>query len=140
MPSQVTVPSPGTTLTTATVANVTSASLPAGAFLVWGQVDFGLTGATLSEVRASLSLTSATMATQPGGSGLGPDPLTVFATLLTLLTDTISIQCGPTLLSLSAPATLYLCASSAFTVGTITAFGTLSALQLTGASHNLVMS
>jgi hypothetical protein len=129
-PVQNTVATPGTTLTTATSANVTSQSLTSGTYLVWGIVDFALTGATTSEFRAGISVVSATLPTQPGGAGIGPDGLSVLPLVTTLLSDVLTDQAGPTIVTLAATTTVFLVAQATFSAGTMTAFGTLSAVQL----------
>jgi hypothetical protein len=117
-------------LTTATSANVTSLSLAAGQYLIWGTVDYTLTGATQTDCRAGLSLTSATLPTQAGGSGLGPDALCVEPFATTTVTDTNTLAIGPTTLSLTTTTTLYLVAQSTFSAGTEAAYGTLFAMPL----------
>lgn len=140
MPSQFTVPSPGPSLSSGVVANVLSQLLAAGTWLVWGQVNFAAAAATISQFACGLSLLSATLPAQAGGGGMGPEPLVIGPAALTLLTDTASLQCGPTLLTLTAAATLYLCARATFTLGACTAYGTLAALPILGLGHNLVCS
>jgi hypothetical protein len=129
-PSQTTVATPGTTLTTATPANVTSKSLTAGTYLVWGAVDFLLTGATTSEFRTGISAVSATLPTQPGSAGVGPDALSVLPLITTLLSDVLTDGAGPTIVTLAATTTIFLVAQATFSAGTMSAFGTLSAVQL----------
>jgi hypothetical protein len=129
-PSQTTVATPGTALTTATPANVTSKSLTAGTYLVWGSVDFLLTAATTSEFRTGISATSATLPTQPGSGGVGPDALSVLPLITTLLSDVLTDGAGPTIVTLAATTTIFLVAQATFTAGTLSAFGTLSAIQL----------
>lgn len=140
MPSQFTLASPGVTLASLTAANVVSQLLAAGIYLIWGQVNFALTGATATQTQAGLSLTSATLPVQSGGGGLGPDPLQFSPMAVTLLTDTVSQQCGPTLLTLAVATTVYLVARATFSIGTVTAFGTLTAIPVLGAGFNLVAS
>jgi hypothetical protein len=129
-PSQNTVASPGTTLTTGTPANITAKALAAGTWLVWGAVDFALTSATTSEFRTGISTTSATLPTQPGGAGVGPDALSVLPLVTTLLSDVLTDGAGPTIVTLASPTTVFLVAQAAFSAGSMTAFGTLSAIQL----------
>jgi hypothetical protein len=117
-------------LTTVTTANVTSKSLTAGTYLIWGQVDFTMTGATSTVLQAGLSVTSATLPTQAGGSGVGTDPLAIFESFATTLTGTQCIDCGPTLLTIASTTTLFLVTQATFSAGTIAAYGTLNALQL----------
>jgi hypothetical protein len=128
--SQTTVASPGIALTTATPANVTSKSLAAGTYLVWGAIDFALTGASTTEFRGGISVVSATLPTQPGGGGIGPDALSVLPLVTTLLSDVLTDSAGPTIVTLAATTTLFLVAQSTFSAGSMTAFGTLSALLI----------
>jgi hypothetical protein len=140
MSGQFTLPSgSAVSLITGTVANVLSPTIAAGLYLVWGRVNFGLSAATMTNAQAAVSLTSATMPTQAGGSGLGPDAITIVPLLVTLLTDTFSVECGPTMLTLVAPTTVYLCAKTTFSLGSMTAYGTLSILPMLGASFDLTM-
>lgn len=128
--TQVTQASPGTSLSSGAAANVVSQALNAGTYLIWGVVDFALSGLTASSFTAGLSLTSATLPTQPGGAGLGPDPLANLPLALSLITTTVVVSTPPTILTLAAAATLYLVARSNFTLGSLTAFGTMSIIQL----------
>jgi len=128
--SQTTVATPGATLTTATPANVTSKSLAAGTYLVWGIVDFALTAATTTEFRSGLSVVSATLPTQPGGAGIGPDALSILPLVTTLLSDTLTDQAGPTIVTLASTTTIFLVAQATFSAGSMTAYGTLSALLI----------
>lgn len=114
-------------LTTATGANVTSISLTAGDWDVSGQIDFVLAGATSTLHQAALSLTSATLPTQAGGSGLGTDPLASVPLPTTALSGTLSVPLAPVQISIAATTTVYLVAQSAFSVGTETAYGTIRA-------------
>lgn len=140
MPSQFTLASPGVTLASLTTANVVSQALSAGIYLIWGQVNFALMVATATQTQAGLSLASATLPGQAGGNGLGPDPLQFSPMTLTLLTDTVSQQCGPTILTLAAATTVYLVARATFSIGAVTAYGTLTAIPVVGAGFNLVSS
>jgi hypothetical protein len=121
-------------LTTATPANVTSlANLPIGTYLVWGFIDVTLTGASLTALIASLSLTSATLATQAGGNGLGTEPIAQQLQNLTTVTGTETMDVGPTILTVAnagSVSTLYLVAQAAFSAGTVAAYGSLFAKQL----------
>lgn len=114
-------------LTTATGANVTSISLTAGDWDVSGQVDLTLTGATATSHQAAISLTSATLSTQAGGSGLGTDPLASFPIPTTTLSGTLDIAIPPVRLSIAATTTVYLVAQCTFSVGTEAAYGTIRA-------------
>lgn len=119
-------------LTNATAANVTSISLPAGEWDVSGHVNFALTGATSTLHQSGISLTSATLPAQAGGSGLGPDALTQFPLPTTVLTSTYSQKVGPVRVSLTAQTTVYLVAQSTFSVGSEAAYGSLFASAAIG--------
>jgi hypothetical protein len=128
--SQTTVATPGATLTTTITSNVTSKSLAAGTYLVWGIVDFAMTAATATEFRAGISVTSATLAGQAGGSGVGPDPTAVLPITPAITTDTLNDTAGPTIVTLAATTTVYLVAQATFSAGAVTAYGTLSAILM----------
>jgi len=140
MPSQFTVASPGVTLSTVTAVNVLSQLLAAGSYLIWGQVNLALTAATVTQAQAGISVTSATMPTQAGGGGLGTDALTILPLLLTLLSDTVTLQCGATVLTLASPTTGYLVARATFSVGGVTAYGSLFVSPAMGAGFNMISS
>lgn len=114
-------------LSTATGANVTSISLTAGDWDVSGTVNFALTGVTGTLFQAAISLTSATLSTQPGGSGLGTDPLIIVPLITTTLSATYSCSIPPVRISLAATTTVYLVAQETFSVGASAAFGTIRA-------------
>lgn len=128
--TQTTVASPGVSLTTATSANVTSTSLAPGKYLVWGMVDFALTGTSASEYRVGVSVTSATLQGQAGGSGMGPDPTAILPITHTTITDTLTDTAGPTVLTITVTTTVYLVAQATFSAGTVTAYGTLNAILI----------
>jgi len=88
------------------------------------------TGATTSEFRTGLSLTTATLPTQPGGAGLGPDALSISPLITTLLSDTYTLSVSPTVLTIAATTTVFLVAQATFSAGTMSAFGTLNALLI----------
>jgi hypothetical protein len=117
-------------LTTVTSANVTSKSLAAGTYLVWGIVDFTLTGVTATEFRCGPSVATGTLPTQAGGAGLGTDALNISPLTPAITTDTVVLIGGPTLLTIAATTTLFLVAQATFSAGTVSAYGTLNALQL----------
>ena len=117
-------------LTTATSANVVSASLAAGTYLIWGSVDFALAGTTETLAQAGISLTSATLPSQAGGSGLGTEPLTIVPLITTTVTATHSVKVGPTTLTLTVTTTVYLVAQATFSAGTEAASGTLFVMPL----------
>jgi len=117
-------------LTTGTTANIASKSLAPGTYLVWGIGDFTLAAATATLLQAALSVASATLPTQAGGSGLGTDPLGVEILNTTTLSATQSVTAGPTTLTIAATTTLYLVAQATFSAGTVSGYGTLNAIQI----------
>jgi hypothetical protein len=117
-------------LTTATTANITSTSLTAGTYLIWGFADWTLTAATTTIFQVAMSLTSATLSTQAGGGGLGTDPIAILPLILTTNTGTVTADCGPTRLVIAATTTLFLVTQATFSAGTVAAYGTLNAMQL----------
>jgi hypothetical protein len=117
-------------LTTVTPANVTSISLTAGDWDVNGIVDFNLGAATSNLMQCGPSLVSATLPTQAGGSGLGPDALAQDQSSLTLDTGLQTEGGNDVRLSISATTTVYLVASATFSAGTVSAYGTLRARRV----------
>lgn len=122
----VAVGSPVTVLN-ATGVNVTSISLTAGDWDVSGQINFILAGATSTIHQAGISLTTNTLPSQAGGSGLGTDPLMDFPLPTTVLTNTLSLAISPVRISIAATTTVYLVAQASFSVGSETAYGTIRA-------------
>lgn len=117
-------------LTSATGANVTSISLPAGDWDISAQVDFALTGATSTSHQSGISLTSATLPTQAGGSGLGTDALAILPMPTTGLSGTLTQAIAQVRLLISATTTVYLVAQAAFSVGSESAYGTIRARRV----------
>lgn len=112
-------------LTTSTAANVTSISLTAGDWLVYGNVAFNSGGTTSSTVNVGwISTTSATLPTVPNngayGGRNGPAVVGDFSTY----------PVGQTRLSLSATTTVYLSAFSTFTVSTNAVYGFIGARRV----------
>mgnify|MGYP001576872404 CR=1 FL=1 len=110
-----------------TGANVGSISLTAGDWDVSSQVDFILTGATSTSHRSGISLTSATLPGQAGGSGLGTDALAILPMPTTGLSGTLTQSVAPVRVSIAATTTVYLVAQAAFSVGSESAYGTIRA-------------
>jgi len=119
-------------LTTTVGANVTSISLTAGDWDITSNMDFTF-GATTSvtSMQGGISLTSATLASQAGGSGLGTDPSAAFATAAQVPTALpSSLDIGPVRLSIAATTTVFMVAQCSFTVSTLAAFGTIRARRM----------
>ena len=111
-----------TSLTTATTKTITSISLTAGDWDVWGNVGFiGAGSAAVTHVRAAISAANNTLPTNPNGGG-------VAAIQGTLGTDKLQIlPCGQTRVSVAGTTTYYLVGHAEWTVGTMTAFGYIGA-------------
>lgn len=118
-------------LSSTTPKDVVTLSLTPGDWDVWGQVDRNWASTTASIVSTCISVTTDTMSTQPGGSGIGTDPIaTDTATFGTTLTGIKSQRCGPVRVTLAATTTLHLVAKDTFGAGTVTAFGTITARRV----------
>lgn len=117
--------------TTATPLNVTSLSVTPGTWDLAGVVDRTLTGTTATIYNAGISLTTATMPSQAGGSGLGTDPLVnMSATFGTTITGNFSTAIPSVQLVIAATTTVFLVAADTFSAGTIAVFGTLRARRI----------
>jgi hypothetical protein len=120
-----TIATPGTSLTTATPANVITTpflALTAGDWDIWGEICF-LPAATTSITQLAFGINSVSATLPAANSGLVQSTFTAFV-------PTAIPQCGNVTarrVSLSAPTTYYLVAQAAFTVSTLSAFGTLYA-------------
>lgn len=110
--------------------NITSISLTAGDWDVSGQVDFVLSGVTATLFQSGISLTTGTLPSQAGGSGLGTDALANVPLLTTVLSATYGQSINPVRISLSGTTTVFLVALGTFSVGTLTAYGTIRARRL----------
>jgi hypothetical protein len=144
MPSVSSVPAASAvSLSTGNPGNVTSLTLSAGTYLVWGAIDATLTGATLTALTAALSLTSAALSSQTGSSNVGgsrlfPESIAQAAKNLVTATGTETLEVGPTVFTVPAPspgapnpaAILYLVGQATFSAGSVAAYGTLFAYQL----------
>ena len=118
-------------LTTAVAANVTSISLTAGDWDVNGQVDHLIAATTsLTQLNASMSLTTAALSPQAGGAGLGTDATATASFAAMVPTANITQGLVMTRLSVSATTTVFLVAQDTFTLSTISAFGTIRARRV----------
>lgn len=116
-------------LTTAVAVNVTSLNLTAGDWDVFGIVAyFGGATTIVTEAAASVSTTSATLATDGtlGRAFLIP----ASASYTPFSTNDIMQQCGPVRVSVSATTTVYLVGRLKFTTSTATAYGELRARRV----------
>jgi hypothetical protein len=125
-----TVATPGSGLTTATPLNVTNISLTAGDWDIWTCIDYLYTAATVTDIRGGPSLTTITLPTQAGGSGLGTDGLAICPANFVTISDTQTLDSGPVRLSIAATTTVFLVAQATFSAGTVSAFGTIRARRV----------
>ena len=112
-------------LTTATAANVTSISLTAGDWDVWGNVGFTLNAATtMTTIIAWVSLTSAALPANPNKGGQA------------YINTTFTTGGGQLLgipgrrFSLASTTTIYLSTQASFAVNTCSAFGSICARRV----------
>ena len=118
-------------LTSATAANVKSISVPPGTWDLAGVVDYTVGATTtITLMAAGFSTTSATMPTQPGGSGLGTDPLSSWAQASAAPgANPLSLEVGPTRYTntTTGAVTVYLVTKCTFATSTLAAYGTITA-------------
>jgi hypothetical protein len=120
-----TIATPGTSLTTATPANVITTpflALTAGDWDVWGEICF-LPAATTSITQLAFGLNSVSATLPAANSGLVQNTFTAFVPTAIPQCDNVTAR----RVSLSGATTYYLVAQAAFTVSTLSAFGTLYA-------------
>jgi hypothetical protein len=110
-------------LTTSVTANITSISLTAGDWDVWGNIAFvGAGGASSTIYQAAINTTSATLPTAPASGAYGVLTLPSGASNATQI-----MQAGQQRLSLASTTTVYLVASTVFAGGTCTGYGYIGA-------------
>lgn len=118
-------------LTTATAADVTSISLTAGDWDVNGQVNHNAAATTnVTLLQIGISATSATLPTQPGGSGIGTDPLAIERRAASVPGGVLTTAVGPVRVSLATTTTIYLVVQDTFTISTMGAYGTIRARRV----------
>jgi hypothetical protein len=110
------------TLTSTATSNITSISLTAGDWDVWGSVWITLSG-TGSQVKGGISTSSATLPSNLGQSGL----MQIATTFTTGFSNGFPV--GDTTLSLATTTTVYLVINATFTVGA-TGFGFITARRV----------
>lgn len=114
-------------LTSTTAANITSISLTAGDWDVWGTVAFDLSAnPTITRLQQWISSTSATVPTAPNGGGYTSNGST--GSPGTAI-DAVIVSAGHTRLSLSGTTTVYLGERAVFS-GTLTAYGFIGARRV----------
>jgi hypothetical protein len=113
------------TLVTDTATNITTISLGAGDWLVWGNIVFAAQGSTAyNELHVSISTTSATHDS--------PSPASAHAAHVTFITGQAAIwPTAPKRVSLSATTTVYLIGSCKVTGGSdMQAYGSIYAIRI----------
>lgn len=118
----VTLTGAAVSLTTTVTANIDSVSLTAGDWELSGQVAFNLSGATATDMKWGYSTTSATLGADTTYNELPASYAGV--------TSTLKNNIPPGRISISGTTKVYLVAQSTFTVGTVTAFGTIRARRM----------
>lgn len=113
-------------LTTGTPANVTSISLTAGDWNVWGTLSVtGNSATTVTTINGSIGTVSATPSSTPGQFGVlfmnGQAP---FAT------TNPTVQVGATVLKLAATTTVYFVVNAVFAVNSLSAYGVIHARRV----------
>lgn len=122
-------------LTTATAANITSIVLTPGDWDVEGMIAFVPAATTsITQFNASLSTTSATLASNAPSTStatnIGPFATNVTNHAAYVPTAEVDHQTTRVRFSVSAQTTVYLVAEAAFTVSTMTAYGSISARRV----------
>lgn len=117
-------------LTTATTANMTSIVLTAGDWDLNVQVNFNVTGGTVTDVRMGPSPTSATLATQPAQGVVGTDALVISPLGLAGATGVYTLGNIDVRVSTASTVTIYATAQANFTVGTVSVYGTIRARRV----------
>ena len=109
-------------LTSTVAANITSISLTAGDWDVWGNIVWAAAGTTTTQItQGSISTTSATLATPPNGGAFWLNDAAITAG------GSTCAPIGMTRISVASTTTVYLVVYAAFSVSTMTAYGFIGA-------------
>lgn len=109
------------TLSNNTAANVASINLTPGDWNVWGNVNFSSTTATGTGKSAGIAAVSATLPTD------GTEQYAGLQLLLLSVTDGIALTPKPVRVAAGSTTTVYLVSNATFTLGTMKAFGSITA-------------
>ena len=115
-------------LSNGTAADVTSISLTAGDWDVWGSVFFS--PQTTTSITQFFGWTSATSATQPTFPNNGAVFVTSYAAGTVFGTSNNSFNIGMQRITLSSTTTIYLSAKAAFSVSSLNAYGFIGARRV----------
>lgn len=111
-------------LTTNTQANITSLSLTAGDWDVWGNVIFSAGGSTVTtQAICGINTTSATLPTAPAGGAYG-------FWVGTVTGQAPGVVAGQTRISIASTTTVYLIGYAVFTTSTLAGYGFLGARRV----------
>lgn len=114
-------------MTSSVAANITSISLPAGNYIVWGEMWTKPAGTTTTSlVTASINTTSATQPSAPSDSSCINSLRGISASAGLV----IPITSGMTRLGLSVTTTVYLIGVITFAVSTMEAYGAIKAIKI----------
>lgn len=109
-------------LTSNVAANITSISLTAGDWDVWGNIAFAAASSTtVSQITGCINTTSATVPTVPNGGGV----MTFQLTFTPSVTQTMPV--GMMRISVASTTTVYLVGLATFAVSTMGAYGYIGA-------------
>ncbi|NTI92294.1 hypothetical protein G6L78_01480 [Agrobacterium rhizogenes] len=112
-------------LTSGTSANVTSISLTAGDWDVWGSVAYTYgSGTTVTVVRQAISTTSAALPTLPAGGAYS------ILQMASIVTPSISMPVGMVRISVSTTTPVYLVTQATFGTSTMSAYGGIYARRV----------
>ena len=112
-------------LTTGTLATVTSISLTAGDWDVSGVVTFnGGAATTVTSLLMGINTTAASLPTQKGGTYAANPGTAIYNN------EVFTISCLPVRVTIASTTTVYLLAQSAFAISTSNAWGTLRARRM----------
>jgi hypothetical protein len=136
---------PGTAVTTVAVGGaqslssgsttrITSTSLQVGTYLVWGTVDYAMTGVTITNpFQCGISNSPISMLGQSGNAGnpnISADPNNILPINPVVASSTMTQTCGPVIVTITANTNVYLNAVAQFSAGTVSAYGSLYTLQI----------
>lgn len=114
-----------TSLTTATDKTITSISLPAGTWIIFGNVGvIAASGTLVTRIRGSISTVTNTHATSPNGGSYAESNMAYAASTTNVL------PVGSSVVSPGSTTTYYLIGSATFTVSTATGYGSITAVQI----------
>ena len=112
-------------LTSTISETITSISLTAGDWEVWGNIGFiPATGTISTSYKGSIGQTNNTLNTSPNGGAYFEQNITFPASV------TQTFSAGKTRINISSTTTIYLVAQSTFSVSTLTAYGSITARRM----------